>query len=315
MQRQPVSEWFIVSKKQRNGIFVMLSVIILCLLVQLLSSRIIQPVLYSHSEFEKEIAALKIKPADSANRYRKKLDDHEDAYQPYHQPYDNRYSNRDDWKGELFYFDPNTLDETGWKKLGLSDKTIATVKNYLSKGGRFYKPEDIRRIWGLKEELAGKLIPFIQIAGKGYTTTEKPAYEKKTYVPSLIDINMADTAALIALPGIGSKLAQRIIIFRDKLGGFYNIAQLAETYGLADSTFQKIKARLTLINSVVKKININTATLDELKAHPYIRYNVGNAIVQYRNQHGNFHSVTDLKKIVLVTPEVYDKMQPYLAVQ
>lgn len=315
MQRQPVAEWFIVSKKQRNGIIVMLSIIVLCLVAQLLAPRFIQPVVYSHSEFEKEIAALKIKPSDSSHTYRKKTDDHEDAYQSYQQPYDNRYVDKEEWKGELFYFDPNTIDETGWKKLGLRDKTIATIKNYLSKGGRFYKPEDIKRIWGLNEELAGKLIPFVQIPGKEYASVEKPAFEKKAHIPSMIDINMADTAALIALPGIGSKLAQRIIIFREKLGGFYSIAQLGETYGLADSTFQKIKARLVLANPAVKKININTATVDELKIHPYIRYNVGNAIVQYRNQHGNFNSVSDLKKIVLVTPEVYDKMQPYLAVQ
>ncbi len=129
----------------------------------------------------------------------------------------------------------------------------------------FIKPEDIKKIWGINEELADKLIPYIRIEKKEYAAIEKPVYEKKTYTASIIDINTADTTAFIALPGIGSKLAQRIVTFRDKLGGFYKIEQVGETFGLADSTFQKIKPRLVLNNSFVKQININTATLMNLK--------------------------------------------------
>ena len=107
----------------------------------------------------------------------------------------------------------------------------------------------------------------------------------------------------------------RIINFRDKLGGFYKAEQVAETFGLADSVFQKIKSRLTLSNSAVKQFNINTASVDELKAHPYIKYNLANAIVQYRTQHGNFASVADIKQIMMVTEEMYSKAAPYLKVQ
>ena len=119
---------------------------------------------------------------------------------------------------------------------------------------------------------------------------------------------------MIALPGIGSKLAQRIITFRDKLGGFYKIEQVAETFALPDSTFQKIKNRLLLANTALKQININTATLDELKSHPYLRYAIANAIVQYRAQHGNFNSISDLKKMALVTDELFTKAAPYLKI-
>jgi competence ComEA-like helix-hairpin-helix protein len=126
---------------------------------------------------------------------------------------------------------------------------------------------------------------------------------------------MADTSAFIALPGIGSKLANRIINFRDRLGGFYTIDQVAETFALPDSTFQKVKPGLVLTTATVKKININTATADEMKLHPYIRYNLAAAIVQYRTQHGNFQSVADIKKIMMVTEEIYNKLAPYLSAQ
>ena len=112
----------------------------------------------------------------------------------------------------------------------------------------------------------------------------------------VIDINTADTSAFISLPGIGSKLAARIVNFRDKLGGFYSIDQVGETFGLPDSTFQKIKQYLKLENTSIKKININTATVDELKAHPYIKYSVANPIIAYRNEHGPFFKSGRYKK-------------------
>ena len=206
--------------------------------------------------------------------------------------------------------------------MGLRDKTIHTIQNFLSKGGKFYKPEDISKIWGLSAVDAKRLIPYVSIKNVAaqYTSFEKREYKKpissytvKTIQP--IDINLADTSAFINLPGIGSKLSNRIIAFREKLGGFYSIEQVGETYLLPDSTFQKIKPRLVLNNMRVRQININNASIDEMKIHPYIRYNLANAIFQYRQQHGNFNSVEDIKKIMLVTDAVFEKISPYLMVQ
>jgi competence ComEA-like helix-hairpin-helix protein len=141
--------------------------------------------------------------------------------------------------------------------------------------------------------------------------TKKEQFSKNQ-ANNFIDVNSADTAAFIALPGIGSKLASRIINFRDKLGGFYSIDQIGEIYGLPDSTFQKIKPYLKLEKIELKKININTATKDEMKSHPYIKWALANAIVEYRNQHGNFSSLEDLKKISLITDELFNKLEHYL---
>jgi competence ComEA-like helix-hairpin-helix protein len=130
-----------------------------------------------------------------------------------------------------------------------------------------------------------------------------------------IDINLADTSQWIALPGVGSKLAFRIVNFRDKLGGFYSIEQVGETYALPDSTFQKIKSRLRVNGSSLRTININTATVEQLKMHPYIKWNIANAMIQYRQQHGPYQSVEDLQKIAIVTPEWLQKVAPYFTVQ
>ncbi|MBK8952131.1 MAG: helix-hairpin-helix domain-containing protein [Chitinophagaceae bacterium] len=144
--------------------------------------------------------------------------------------------------------------------------------------------------------------------------------EENSFIPNshrynVVELNTADTSALIALPGIGSKLAQRIINFRDKLGGFNTVNQVGETYGLPDSTFQKIKQYIRTNPSAINKININTASVEELKTHPYIKWNLANPIIAYRKEHGLFAKIEDLKKVMVVTDEVYSKIAPYLTVQ
>jgi competence protein ComEA len=319
MAKQFLSGYFNFTKKERMGTFFILLLILIFLFLPFLFPYFITEKKYDRSQFEKEIAALKIKQPDSGINRPGNFD--ESNYQNYYQPSDKSYYTKQP-KGELFYFDPNTLPAEGWRQLGIRDKTANTIRNYITKGGRFYKPEDIAKIWGLHEDEVARLLPYVRIEQKASDAYQAPvskqtdaATTNPRYSKTVIDINTADTATLISLPGIGSKLANRIIAFRDKLGGFYKTEQVAETYALPDSTFQKIKDRLTIAHATVRQININTATVDELKNHPYIRYNIANAIVQYRQQHGAFSSVSDLKNILIITTDALQKMEPYLFVR
>lgn len=273
----------------------------------------IKPTPYNFADFKQQIEALQQKKVDSNYTFiTQKYGDNNSNFSK------RTSTNNNANEVELFYFNPNTLDEIGWKKLGVKDKTITTIKKYISKGGKFYKPSDIAKIWGITPQQADKLIPYVAIEKnetdkKTFTnTTYVNNYEKKKFTPTIIDINTADTTAFIALPGIGSKLAQRIVTNREKLGGYYKIDQIAETFGLADSVYQKLKSRFNITPNSYKLININAATLDELKAHPYCRYAIANAIINYRNQHGNFNGIADIKKVMLVTDEVFTKLSPYL---
>lgn len=139
------------------------------------------------------------------------------------------------------------------------------------------------------------------------------SYHKVSLRP--VEINSADTAGLIALPGIGSKLAARIVAFRDKLGGFYTVEQLSEVYGLADSVFKRIRPLLKCDTALVRRININTAPADTLRMHPYIRSSIAGALVAYRNMHGDFGSAKQLANINSIDAGALNKMMPYLTVQ
>ncbi|WP_315820453.1 helix-hairpin-helix domain-containing protein [Paraflavitalea speifideaquila] len=175
----------------------------------------------------------------------------------------------------------------------------------------------------MKKADADRLLPYVRIAGPALkhfparlsvdSGTRK--YRRAFAKPAILDINIADTAAFIALWGIGSKLAQRIINFREKLGGFHTIEQVGETYGLSDSTFQQIRAFLDCPSPKLRIININTIDPSLLAKHPYIRWPLANAIIQYRDQHGAFSTVDQLLQLQLVTPEILGKIRPYLAVQ
>jgi DNA uptake protein ComE-like DNA-binding protein len=214
--------------------------------------------------------------------------------------------------GELFPFDPNTLSPEGWQRLGLSERTSKTIDKYRSHGGRFYRPEDLRKIWGVPKGFYERVKDYVVIVPAQKQVFEKTAYTRPEKKIVLVSINEADTSAFIALPLIGSKLAARIVSFRDRLGGFYSVDQVGETYGLPDSSFQKIKQYLRL-DGTVRTFNLNTVTKEELKGHPYFKWNLANAIVEYRNQHGAFRSLEELKNLAVVDEGTFEKIVHYLS--
>ena len=305
-----LKEYFTFTKRERTGIIVLIVLIFVCTALPWFFSGPLPPDKKSIEEFNRLIAGWRLpvpdtghtKPATGYNGYK-------NTYRTEQQG--NSYS--------LFLFDPNTLAEAGWKKLGLPVKTIHTVLNYISHGGRFRKPEDLGKIYGLRKEIYERLFPYIHIPGPLPPATRtasivyRPAVSKKER--NAININNCDTTALIDLPGIGSRLAQRIINFRDKLGGFYSTEQVGEVYGLPDSTFRVIKQWLICPGTALKKININTADVNTLRQHPYIKWNLATAIVRFREQHGPYKSTEELQQIAIMTAEIFKKIVFYLSVE
>ena len=230
-----------------------------------------------------------------------------------------------------FPFDPNTIDAKGWEALGLQAKTISTIQHYIEKGGRFRQPDDLRRIYGIHSDLADQLVPFVHIPASN--NTKGPPYKRDTgfvnrkwhrdtagstnnRVPykrkwEIIDINLADSIAFVSLPGIGPTLAQRIIRFRDNLGGFFSLSQILEVYGIKDSVFQLIQPRMACTGNV-HKISINRADFTILNAHPYINFQEAKAIVNFRAQHGNFKQPEELLQLILLNDQWLQKIKPYL---
>lgn len=210
-----------------------------------------------------------------------------------------------------FNFDPNTLDEAGFKRLGLRDKLVATILNFRNKGGKFYNKESLKRIYGLHEDEYAQLEPYISIPGSNQSRFEQ---KPKEYIQ--VELNSADTAQLVKLRGIGSKLSMNIVKYRSQLGGFAGVEQLKEVFGISPDTYENIKGNCTVNKGLIRKLNLNEATYNELNVHPYLKGDIAKAIADYRKAK-NYHidNLQQLKEIQLINEEIFRKIAPYLSIQ
>ncbi|MED9995413.1 MAG: helix-hairpin-helix domain-containing protein [Paludibacteraceae bacterium] len=133
----------------------------------------------------------------------------------------------------------------------------------------------------------------------------------------VVELNSADTTQLKQLYGIGSGYANMIVNYRKKLGGFYHKEQLLEVYHFSRQTFQRIEAQLQVDTTQLVKIPLNSATIEQLKAHPYIRYFQAKSLVENRQArpHGRYNSLHDIVLDKDVTEAFLQKIAPYLSFQ
>jgi DNA uptake protein ComE-like DNA-binding protein len=221
---------------------------------------------------------------------------------------------------ERFPFDPNTADAADLARLGVPAWVCRNILRYREKGGRFRSAADLAKIYGLSEELMSDLAPLVQIAGLPPAPPPRAAVaaaEKKSFVRTIptVDINRDSAERWEQLPGIGFGRAQQILRFRDRLGGFSSVAQVAETRGLPDSVFQALLPYLSA-SPVFRKISLNTATRADLTGHPYISFKQADQMLAYRDQHGPYRQADDLRKIPPLNDPVWlEKIRPYLSVE
>ena len=227
--------------------------------------------------------------------------------------YQNNDYQEDDYEKKeitLFEFDPNTATDEDFNKLGLSEKQIKSLNNYRNKGGKYYKKEDFKKMYVISDKMYEMYEPYIVINQQNEKNEQK--YEPK--IIPIIDINTADTALFKKLPGIGTVFAARIVKYRDVLGGFHNITQIKEVYGLKIETYNKIEQYLTINSVNLTKININFAEYKDLIKHPYIDSDIANAILNYKKKNGFYSSVNQLLSKNVLNEEVFNKLKKYLTV-
>ena len=224
----------------------------------------------------------------------------------------------------LSIFNPNKLTIDQWKAFGLKPYIAQNIDKYLKKNGKFRVKNDLQKIYGFPPDLFAKLKPYIDLPDslakdnklgtmqnpdkQDYT----PKYEKKKTDIQAFDLNKADTAQLKQLRGIGTVLAERIVKFREKLGGFHSTEQLSEVYGIKPEVLDQIKPLLLIGENSWQKININTADFNTLNKHPYIGYQAAKTILNYRKEHGNFKKSEDLLKTQALDQTKLDQLKPYL---
>jgi len=299
-------EWltglFNFSRKDRNGILILL-VVILILLVLRMALPFLIPIREVDTskwnvEVDQFLKAQEVKLADSIR---------------------------------IIPFDPNNVDSLTLVRAGVPVRVVGYWMNYRAKGGVFRDMAGVRRIYGLTpivfqkiqgllvfEKPAAPQVKFKPIIGVRLQTDslkrEKVLVDR--YVPKpkpalgSLELNGADSISLIRIPGIGSVLASRIIRYRKMLGGFYSVDQLRDVYGLRPTNYETISPYLTIDKSAFANFNLNFSTFQELCHHPYVGYKLAKKIIRLRDQKGKFSYVTDLSS--LVGADSLNRLKPYL---
>jgi competence protein ComEA len=208
----------------------------------------------------------------------------------------------------LFRFNPNTLNDDGWLALGMSQGKIKVLRNYQQSGGYFKQKEDLQRCYAFGDSFYNTIKEYVSIP-KPKTT--EPKTQKPITLTQIIELNQADSLALISVKGIGPFYAKQILKYRKELGGFYSYNQFSEIWGLEKLDVEKFKQQTIIDTLHIRKINVNAIELEQLKMHPYLNYKQAKMIVNYREQHGNYHQLKDICRIKPISLELFRKIAPY----
>ncbi len=299
-----LQEFFNLTYKERNGFLVFTIFIVVLMLLPSVWSYIRKP--YPVSTY-----AIQVFPESEAKHYSTR-DSQTKVKKAIH----------------LRPFNPNRLPSEEWAKFGLTEKQIAVIHRYEDRGGVFVRKEDVRKLYVIDEALYQQLAPFIRIPTKENTSSSnkidnvsgtsswrvdtKTQQDKKAI---RIDVNVADTTDWKMLRGIGSVYATRIVRYRELLGGFYQIGQLREVYGLPEERLEEWLPQLYLESPIFRRLRVNHLDAHDLQKHPYITKGQATHIVNYRKQHGPFQSIDDMRKIVTLDTDFFVKIESYLDFQ
>lgn len=248
----------------------------------------------------------------------------------------------------LFPFDPNTATAEELQQLGLAPFQVRNIIKYRSKGGVYRSPMDFARLYGLTRKQYRALEPYITIGDdyepastlasvQAYIAQKEAdkqaahaAYEaykaQNTYKPNKgndrdtlryplklkvgehINLVTADTTQLKKIPGIGSGWARAILNYGKRLGGYVAVGQLQEIEGFPEETLPYF----SIANPQTEKINLNTATLAQLRKHPYVNFYQAKAICDYRRLKGKLTNLSQLHLLKDFMPEAIERLRPYV---
>lgn len=214
-------------------------------------------------------------------------------------------------------FDPNTADSLTFLQLGMPRWMAHNIIKYRRKGGKFRKPEDFRKIYGMTDERFAMLLPYIYILTSKRDTIRTivrdtayhhPIYPIKFTAAVKLELNSADTTELKRIPGIGSGIARTIVRYRNQLGGYYSIRQLEEIHLISS----RLERWFTINPTLIHKINVNKVGINRLNAHPYINFYQAKVLIEYRRRHGSLRNFNQLSLFEEFSTADFERLNHYI---
>jgi DNA uptake protein ComE-like DNA-binding protein len=210
-------------------------------------------------------------------------------------------------KPKIYPFNPNYVTDYKGYTLGMTIQEIDRLHAFRETNQWVNSAKDFQKVTKVSDSFLATISPYFKFPewvtnpkpkSQGYSNTYSNSNTTKTFKQK-IDLNIASTSQLRKVYGVGEKLSERIIKYRSKFnGGFISDIQLSEIYGLSPEVIERIKNDFTVKTPrAIKTYNLNTATRDELVTVQYIDYEIAHHIIEERTLREGFNSLDDLLKV------------------
>lgn len=219
-------------------------------------------------------------------------------------------------------FDPNSADSMTLRRVGMPAWMVGNLLKYRRAGGRFRRPEDIAKLYGMDSTLMAALLPYAYIARENEPDAEttsvwlpRDTFERAEQQPpkfepgTIVELNRTDTTELKRIPGVGSAAAAAIISYRDRLGGYHHIGQL---YEIRIDT-ARLAPWVHIDTTLIQPLRVNQAGLQRLQRHPYINFYQARAFIEERRREGRLTSLSRFSLMDEFTTEDIARMAPYIS--
>lgn len=185
------------------------------------------------------------------------------------------------------------------RRIGFSTRQARALLDYRDRGDGIFDMNELRDCSVVSDEMADSLSRYI-------------IFSKRDPRRWLVDINSADSVALLRVHGIGAKTASAVLEYRKLLGGYYSINQISELKCVTPENFARISKQIYCDSCVISKIDINFAPANELEYHPYMTRRSINRIVKLRESKGGWSNVEEMIDDDIFTTEQAAAIAPYL---
>lgn len=278
---------FVFSKSERNGIFLLVTIILVLQLA------------YWLIPFPKDVA-----PKDTPElvRFQQKVDSLRQLKIKENTP-------------KQYPFNPNFITDYKGYTLGMSTQEIDRLLAYRKQNKWVNSKKDFQDVTKVSDSLLNTFSHLFKFPDFITNPKKKKVFAKdrKLSYKDKIDLNKATALQLQEVYGIGPYYSEKIIGYRTKLNGFSDNVQLKDVYGLEPNVINNILKKFTVKTPVnIKKININTAKVTDLSELPNLNYEIARQIIKYRELNGEFNDINQLKSIAEFPIEKFDRIQLYL---
>jgi len=221
---------------------------------------------------------------------------------------------------KLYPFNPNFITDYKGYVLGMSIEQIDCLHAFRAKNKYVKTALEFQKVTSISDTLLSKIAPYFKFptwVAKTNVQKENTVNVDYSYAKTIVkDLNTATAEDLKKVYGIGKKLSVRIIKFRDRLGGFLVADQLRDVYGLKPEVVTAILKKFKIISiPSIERINLNTATVNELASIVYIKRSVANDIIEYKYSNGEFKSIEELLEIEDFPTNRINRLALYLYVK